>query len=90
PYVEVREILPESAELQLWPNPSIDWTTVRAAQTFDRLLVYNLTGQLIADHILTSPSMTYMLDVQDLQAGVYSVAVSSRDGSFVGQTSLVK
>jgi hypothetical protein len=90
PYVEVREILPETAELQLWPNPSKDWTTVRAAHTFDRLLVYNLTGQLIADHILTSPSLTYMLDVQDLPAGVYSVVVSTQAGSLVGQTTLVK
>ncbi|MBL7941915.1 MAG: T9SS type A sorting domain-containing protein, partial [Flavobacteriales bacterium] len=90
--VEMRAITSTIGQPTVWlqPNPPVEWTVVNSMLPFDQISVYNAVGQVVDWVHLSSPSSSVLLNVLHLPAGVYSVAVSSQDGSFVGQTSMVK
>ena len=61
----------ESDQLQVYPNPADTEMTVQLPSSGGHLLITDLTGRLVRQVIVSAQSERYVLDVQDIPAGMY-------------------
>lgn len=67
---------PGKKVLEVFPNPSGDFVTIRTGLTGEyRLLIYDYSGRSVLQLTLTDP--TASIDVQSLASGMYAVQISS-------------
>jgi hypothetical protein len=68
----------ETSEIEVYPNPAIDFIYLSLRTTQDKLTysIYNLSGQLIQTETLTQQEENYMVDISDLNAGLYILKVN--------------
>lgn len=64
--------------LEAFPNPTKDWMTISAPVQMDRLVIYNLNGQVVADHIPATSQ--FNLDLGQLPTGTYTAVVTTAEG----------
>ena len=90
PPVLVREVIPASAMLELYPNPASRQLFVHAAGTNPQAItieVYDLTGRRVLRKQCASSSNAY-IDVAPLVSGYYVVSVKAR-GALLGTAKVV-
>ena len=64
-------------ELSLYPNPAKDTVRISAAESIDRMRIYDLTGKLVKQ---ASPhKAAFSVDVSGLSKGVYLVKLNAGD-----------
>lgn len=71
-------------QFTLYPNPTSDIVTVQANQEVQSVLVYNLTGQLIAT------GNGKQINLSNTQAGVYMVKINFENGATATQKIIKK
>lgn len=77
--VEVDEIA--SAEIQLYPNPVVDFLTIQHSYESATIDVFTISG----DHVLSQSATNQksIIDCSDLKSGTYLLVINSDDKRFV-------
>lgn len=76
PISSTREV--STIPLEAFPNPTTDRITINAPVRMDRLVVYNLNGQVVADHIPATNQ--FDLDLGQLPTGTYTAVATTAEG----------
>lgn len=79
------------SRLQLWPNPATEFVHFDLAEentntSAFQIEIFTATGRLLCRTSLAQNKVS----IADLEAGVYHLRVSERDGTVLGQASFVK
>lgn len=62
--------------VQIYPNPASDQLTISTGDVpMERIEIYTMTGQKLADRKIENGSLSTTINISDLQAGVYLVTV---------------
>ena len=72
--------LPESGQLNVFPNPASDQFTVSCKEPFSRLRILNLKGQVADEHLFEEPTLTRTITIHQ-PAGTYLIEVSTEQGT---------
>ena len=66
-------------EVKMYPNPTSDMLTIQSAEKLNSIKLYNTSGMCMNIASVQNKANTYMLDLNDLPAGVYFVSISAND-----------
>ncbi|WP_067148869.1 T9SS type A sorting domain-containing protein [Pseudotamlana agarivorans] len=66
-------------ELVLYPNPVLDVLTIKASESINELQVFDISGKLVKNKIITGKALEYTLDLKTLQNGIYFLQVKAGD-----------
>ena len=82
--------LQEIKNINLYPNPAIDFVTVELPENMDNLVakLYNTTGQQVASDITITSPTSLIINTQSLAAGTYTILV--HNSTQFGSISFVK
>jgi hypothetical protein len=72
----------EIHDLQITPNPSSDYVEIVSNTEFDFISIYSSTGELVYKLKLDRIN-SYLMDITDLNNGMYFLRISSNKGSIV-------
>lgn len=66
---------------QMFPNPTVDWITVRfASAMFNRLMLYDLPGRIVQEQTLNPVQTQVQIPLHHLQAGIYLLTITDYTG----------
>ena len=65
------------ANVNIYPNPANDILTIESQQTFDTLIIHDLTGKEIQRIVSTESRLEQQLEVSNLQSGIYYLTIQS-------------
>lgn len=74
-------------QIQLYPVPAKNYVNVKLQINEGRILVHNLTGQLIMNSDITGDIMR--LDFTNQKSGIYMLKVIDENGSLIGNSRIV-
>lgn len=76
----------DQMELLIYPNPSTGYFKIELSAPVKEqteIIVLDQTGRIVATHSIPEQTKMFVLNLQSLQSGVYSLRLSSPTGSFV-------
>jgi predicted acyl esterase len=87
--IALREDKSEGFDMEVYPNPTQDWTSLKTVQssTFE-LMVYNSLGQVVFS--TTYYGNAYVLNLKDFTSGVYLIELSDTDNEIKTVKQVVK
>lgn len=85
---DISSVQDEQARLNIFPNPFTDRFTVKLSDTkeYDRLMVFDMTGKMIAEKPVDSTMISF--DLSGYPAGIYLLKVLGKNG--VEMTKIIK
>jgi len=66
-------------KIAVYPNPVTDWLTIKNISPKTKIVITNILGETVSRTVANSSTET--LDISGLPAGVYWVAVETKDGT---------
>lgn len=75
-------------DITFYPNPVKDQLNIQTPAPNSKMMIYNITGELISSHYLESSMST--IDVSDLGSGIYIIGVKTDKGNIIYQKMLKK
>jgi hypothetical protein len=67
---------PEVSEAEIYPNPAVDYIHIKNATAYDRLVITNLSGQLVDQYELTADAIK--IPTEGFEKGVYIISLLSK------------
>jgi hypothetical protein len=75
--------LTENYPVKIFPNPSFDYVQFELGHNqFTSVTVYNALGQIVEQKILSSPASNFVMNVSQLQNGMYFARMFENEKSF--------
>ena len=75
--------LSNPVEMELFPNPATSWIQIQTDQQINSARIFSLAGQLVSAY--DGSQLTDQLDISNLNAGTYFIAIETEKGSGVAQ-----
>jgi subtilisin family serine protease len=82
--------LKNELKISLYPNPAIDFVTIKSVELISIISIMSLDGKLIRTELVNSAETKYQLDVSGLSKGVYFMIFTSIDNRFVTRKMIVE
>ena len=87
----IRAIDEVSAKLNLYPNPANHTATISSASSpIKAVTLYNALGEIVASNTAAVPQNKAILELVDMPAGVYSIAVQTMLGTGIKKLIVTK
>ena len=67
----------DALQVNLFPNPANHTVTLASVIMFEEYTIYNTLGAAIISNKLTAPELTQIIDVTNLDSGIYFITVKS-------------
>lgn len=67
-------------DVQVYPNPTQNLITIESTEPINSYAVYSIAGNLIFESQLTSTKRSAIVDLQNLDSGVYLITITSGTG----------
>lgn len=89
-YLGEQELGLEVAILKTFPNPASSIATIELVANSDELEIYNVNGQLIQTIHLENQVLSYILNLNAYENGIYILRLTDKVGATIGQAKIVK
>lgn len=80
----------DQVSFSIYPNPAQDEVVIELAEEFIDISVSDLTGRSIPLKWALLEKGLYKADISQLKAGIYSIAIKTKDGSMASQKLIVE
>ncbi len=81
------ETIKIDSSVQIFPNPTTDFLTIKSSQTMARVDVFSVVGRLMQSHDFADKSN---LSLANLPAGVYFLKIWGKQGTMIGFERVLK
>lgn len=69
-------------QYEFYPNPAHDYISVHSISPISEILITDVNGRFIKNHVLEKFTESYRIDLTDFSIGVYLLSIKTSDGVF--------